>query len=486
MPDDGSSELRSRLTSWCATRRRRRLTVVLAVLVTGGVGAAVAGPLQVRPARIGSLTATFAYVSTWPTGYTAHYKIHNSGTTTVTGWTLTFQLPSNETVTSAWNGILSVSGSTVKLTGYHWDASISPGSTITPGFEGAHSGTAWGTLSNCLINGASCSGSLSGTSPTATATATLSPTLAPTAAPTSTATPVPITTATAAPTATPTRTPASTPTSGSGSYDQTVLGDGPVAFWDMSHPGSSEPDVSGHGNTGTYKGGTPTLVSMPDGSQAADFNGSSEYLTVPSNSSFSIPTKGYLTWEGWIRPDVLQFPNDGGSGYVDWMGKCQNYSPTCEWESRIYDQNNSQSRTSRLSAYVFNPSAGYGSAADWQPNSEIFSRGRWIYVVGEYQIVSQPSGCNGRQIGGINIWVDGVEWDMADHLQTGCMSQYGITPKAGSSPLNIGTMAFDTWFKGAVGKVAIYDHLLSSSQISNHFTAMTGLKPGGSCGNKCI
>jgi hypothetical protein len=74
---------------------------------------------------------------------------------------------------------------------------------------------------------------------------------------------------------------------------------------------------------------------------------------------------------------------------------------------------------------------------------------------------------------------------MSYHAPTGCMSQYKITPQAGSSPLDIGTMAFDTWFPGAIGKVAIYNYLLSQSQINAHFQAMTGVAPSGSCANTC-
>jgi hypothetical protein len=46
-------------------------------------------------------------------------------------------------------------------------------------------------------------------------------------------------------------------------------------------------------------------------------------------------------------------------------------------------------------------------------------------------------------------------------------------------------MALDTWFKGAVGKVAVYNTLLSQSQINAHFTAMTKQTPSGSCGQTC-
>ncbi len=282
---------------------------------------------------------------------------------------------------------------------------------------------------------------------------------------------------------------ASTPPSSTPSgYDQVVLADHPVGFWDMDHPGATEPDLSGNGHNGSYEGGTPALSAMPNGDQAADFNGSTEYMTVQSSSAFSIPTTSQFTWEGWIRPDLLQWSTLSDPqtyGYVDWMGKCEDYSPSCEWEARMYNSVNSEGRCNRLSAYVFNPGAGLGSGADWQPGCNLLGAGQWLYVVGEYQTQTTPSGCSSANPGTINIWVNGVEWNFSYHDPTGCMSQYGITPKAGSSPLDIGTMAMDTFFPGAVGKVALYNYLLGQPQINAHYDAMTGAMPSGSCANTC-
>ncbi len=271
-----------------------------------------------------------------------------------------------------------------------------------------------------------------------------------------------------------------------GSYNDAVLADQPVAFWDVNHTNGTEPDLTGNGNSGAYQGGTPATTTMPNGDQVADFNGSCEYLTIPSNASLSIPTTGNLTWEGWIRPDVLQYPHSTG-GYIDWMGKCASYSPTCEWEARMYNTSNSQDRYNRLSAYVFNPSAGLGSAADWQPTEGLLQAGEWYYVVGEYTTLSQPSDCPSTSAypGSINIWVNGVKWSQSNHNPTGCMSQYSVVPVAKNTPVNIGTMAHDSWFQGAIGKVAIYNYLLSQTQITNHFQTMTGQLPSGSCANTC-
>jgi hypothetical protein len=272
------------------------------------------------------------------------------------------------------------------------------------------------------------------------------------------------------------------------SYDDAVLADHPVAYWAMDRGASAEPDLSGHGHEGTYPHGLKALVTLPNGDDAADFDGAEQYLTVPSSAAFSVDTTGNLTWEAWIRPDVLQFPHDDGTdGYVGWMGKCEGYAPTCEWMARMYSEETKESRPNRLSAYVFNPGAGLGSGADWQPEADTIVAGAWYHVVGVYTTHSAPADCadTATYPGSIDIWVNGVKWDHASHGDTGCMSQYQVVPRAGSSPLDIGTMAKDSWFAGAIGKVAIYDTRLDDARIAAHFQAMTGHAPTGRCADTC-
>jgi hypothetical protein len=146
-----------------------------------------------------------------------------------------------------------------------------------------------------------------------------------------------------------------------------------------------------------------------------------------------------------------------------------------------------------MSAYVFNPSAGLGSAADWQPATGLITAGGWYYVVGEYTLTTEPPSCasvdttcdGGASKGSITIWVNGVEWSQTSHNPTGCMSQYCVVPVANTSTLQVGTMAGDSYFQGAIGKVALYDKLLTAAQIATHYQAMTGKVPTGICGNTC-
>jgi hypothetical protein len=153
----------------------------------------------------------------------------------------------------------------------------------------------------------------------------------------------------------------------------------------------------------------------------------------------------------------------------------------------MYDTTNPAGRCNRLSAYVFNPDAGLGSAADWQPTCGLLQAGQWHHVVGEYTTASQPATCTGTASypGKIDIWVDGVAWDQAAHAPTGCMSQYSVVPASKGSPLTIATMANDSWFQGAIGKIAIYDYLLTEAQVASHYTKMTGRPPSGSCATTC-
>ncbi|MFA9289356.1 MAG: hypothetical protein ACEQSA_05785, partial [Weeksellaceae bacterium] len=53
-----------------------------------------------------------------------------------------------------------------------------------------------------------------------------------------------------------------------------------------------------------------------------------------------------------------------------------------------------------------------------------------------------------------------------------------IVPVNGNSPFRIGTRDFNSFFKGAIGKVAIYNYELSPYQILEHYQKMVPLVPG--------
>jgi cellulase/cellobiase CelA1 len=94
--------------------------------------------------------------STWPGAFTAKVIIDNRGTTSISGWKLTFTFPGDEAISSAWNAAFTQTGSRVSATSTNYDAAIPPGGRQALGFLGA-----W-TSDNAApasfsVNGTACS-----------------------------------------------------------------------------------------------------------------------------------------------------------------------------------------------------------------------------------------------------------------------------------------------------------------------------------------
>ncbi|MCZ0990541.1 cellulose binding domain-containing protein [Streptomyces diastatochromogenes] len=106
----------------------------------------------------GSPTASFAKTSTWDGGYQGAYTLTNGGTTTVSAWTVEFDLPSGTTVGSYWDALLTQSGSHYTFKNREYNGSLAPGASTTFGW--VSSGT--GTPANCRLNGAPCTGGSGG------------------------------------------------------------------------------------------------------------------------------------------------------------------------------------------------------------------------------------------------------------------------------------------------------------------------------------
>jgi uncharacterized repeat protein (TIGR01451 family) len=76
--------------------------------------------------------------SQWSTGYVIQpVAVTNTGTTTITGWTVTFTLPAGHTVTGYWNATLTVSGQTVTVRGNANTGTVAPGGRAEWGFQGS-------------------------------------------------------------------------------------------------------------------------------------------------------------------------------------------------------------------------------------------------------------------------------------------------------------------------------------------------------------
>ncbi|MFL6055959.1 MAG: cellulose binding domain-containing protein [Actinoallomurus sp.] len=146
------------------TRRRRRMPLLVglaAVLGAGGVALATGGTstgglmAASGSADTASVKAAYQTVSSWDSGYTGQYTLTNSGSDTVHGWDLSFDLPAGAKVTSLWNGVSHQDGAHVTVKNESWNADLGPGQARQVGFTVDGKAAA---PTACQLNGASCSG----------------------------------------------------------------------------------------------------------------------------------------------------------------------------------------------------------------------------------------------------------------------------------------------------------------------------------------
>jgi hypothetical protein len=241
------------------------------------------------------------------------------------------------------------------------------------------------------------------------------------------------------------------------SYDEMVLRESPVLYLPLSEIGG----VCDHAQSNLHiiESGFIGFTKLPNSERGLDFNGNTNFVEVEDADILSIPTTGQLTIEAWMRPDILQFPNEEGTGYVHWLGKGELGQQ--EYLARIYSLSNSENRPNRISGYVFNL---YGNLGVGSYCEKPVSTKKWIYYV---FIINTVNTSNQFPSGYTKIYCDGILQDQ-DSLQ-----DLDIIPSNGIAPFRIGTRDFNSFFKGGIGKVALYNYELTESQILVHYMAMT-------------
>lgn len=236
-------------------------------------------------------------------------------------------------------------------------------------------------------------------------------------------------------------------------YAAAVLADHPVGYWQFDDAARSKVAASSAGHiAGTYFHTGRVEGAIGD---ARSFNGANSYVSIPSSPAWSQPTTGQLTVEFWMKPAVLTFPHEEGSGYVWILGK--GHPGAQEWGFRMYGQNNTENppRGNRIAFYAYNPAGGEGAGAYFQDS---IVPGRWIYVVGE--LTSN----------GVRIYKNGTFRQGPPSMGTLYGNPaFNITPATGNAPLNVGTRNLHSYFEGDIDDLAIYPYLLSSAQIRHHF-----------------
>ncbi|MEU6621185.1 glycoside hydrolase family 18 chitinase [Streptomyces litmocidini] len=101
-----------------------------------------------------SATATYTKTQDWGTGFGASWTVKNTGTTTISSWTVEWDYPSGTSVTSAWDATVTSSGTHWTAKNVGWNGTLAPGASVSFGYNGAGPGAPTG----CKINGAPCDG----------------------------------------------------------------------------------------------------------------------------------------------------------------------------------------------------------------------------------------------------------------------------------------------------------------------------------------
>ncbi|MFG2760403.1 glycosyl hydrolase family 18 protein [Streptomyces wuyuanensis] len=133
------------------SRFRSRATAGLtALLLPLAAMVGLATPAQAAT----SATATYTKVQDWGSGFEGKWTVKNTGTTSISSWTVEWDFPSGTSVTSAWDADVTSSGTHWTAKNKSWNGTLAPGATVSFGFNGAGAGSP----ANCRINGGSCDG----------------------------------------------------------------------------------------------------------------------------------------------------------------------------------------------------------------------------------------------------------------------------------------------------------------------------------------
>jgi len=111
---------------------RRFAATVTAVLLGAGALAAAAAVAPTPALAAAGCSAAYSEPSVWNTGFTASVNVTNSGTTSITGWTVTLTYAGNPQIQpTGWNGTWSQTGETVTITNLSYNGSLAPGASAT-------------------------------------------------------------------------------------------------------------------------------------------------------------------------------------------------------------------------------------------------------------------------------------------------------------------------------------------------------------------
>jgi endo-1,4-beta-xylanase len=88
------------------------------------------------PGGTGGCTAVATVQNQWNNGYVIEpVTVTNTGTSTITSWTVTFTLPAGHTVVNQWNVVFTLNGQTVTARNMSYNGTLAPNASTTFGFQ---------------------------------------------------------------------------------------------------------------------------------------------------------------------------------------------------------------------------------------------------------------------------------------------------------------------------------------------------------------
>ncbi len=226
----------------------------------------------------------------------------------------------------------------------------------------------------------------------------------------------------------------------SSAYASAVLDDGASLYYPL---GSTRADWGG-GSTPLFGTGvtdtTPGAVAGSTGQSASSFDGTANGRVSSGTSGRVVPA---FSTELWFNTTTTT------GGKLIGFGSSQTAS-SGSYDRHIYMQNNG-----RLTFGV------YPGQVRTISSTAAYNDGRWHHVV-----ASQGAG-------GIALYVDGVQ--VAQDASTTTAQSYTGFWRIGGDNLNgWPNRPSSTHFLGAIDEVAVYDSVLSSSQVATHFAVGSG------------
>ncbi|WFE61791.1 family 43 glycosylhydrolase [Micromonospora sp. WMMD712] len=85
---------------------------------------------------------TYTQVGSWSGGYEGRLTITNTGSAPISGWRVTFSLPSGQSLSQGWNATFGQQGSQVTVTNAAYNGQLSAGGSTTAGYIASSTGSA--------------------------------------------------------------------------------------------------------------------------------------------------------------------------------------------------------------------------------------------------------------------------------------------------------------------------------------------------------